>query len=302
MKLTWVKDLMHFFTFFGGDDKGGGDSPELNLTPINVNSGFGNASFDPRTGQGGYTLDPRLVAMRDMFYSGANQFAPTAEQTQFVNQLQTQGQGLFNRGFNLDLNQVTQDYYNSQQKLLAPSRALEESQLADNLFKTGRTGAGVGYGGGYINPEQFSLLKAREEANAGMLLNAEDRARGIQAQDMSQGLGLLNTSNALRLQPYTNMANVFGLGTGIESLGFQPLGYAQQFNNAQLQANMAQLQADQQAQDDGKGGFGGFLGGVANVAGNVAGAKLGGALGSKVGGMFGGSAKPYVSTFGTYVI
>ena len=191
---------------------------------------------------------------------------------------------MFNRGTNLDINKMTSDYYNQQQDILQPSRQLENTQLADSLFQTGRTGAGVSYdnGSGYINPEQFSLLKAREAANANMMLSAEDRARAIQANDLQTGLGLFSAANTLRTQPYQNMSNIFGLGTNIESLGFQPLGYAQQFNNSQLQASIAQSQAAQQ--DSGKGGKGGLIGGIAGSAGG----SIGSAIGTKVGGWIGG--------------
>jgi hypothetical protein len=274
-----IKLIEGFFLLAGGGDMfgGGGDAPDFQAIPTNLQTGFGKANYDPLSGNVSYSLNPILSKFRDYFYDQAGTFKPTEQQTQYANDVYNYGVGLFGRAANLDVNQMSQDYYNQQMAALAPSRAMEESRLGDTLFKSGRTGAGTGYaGGGYVNPEQFSLLKAREEANANLMLNSENRARALQQQDIANALGYANAGQALRTQPLANMAQVLGLGTGVENLGYQQLGTLGQFGqlsnataNAQYQAALAQ------SQSEGGGLFGGLVGGVLGGASNIFGQGLG---------------------------
>jgi hypothetical protein len=267
----------------------------LQMKPTTVTTGFGTGSYNPATGNVGYTLDPTLQQFRDMFYSGAEGMAPTEDQMAFARQVGDYGTGLFNRAANLDVNQMTQDYYNQQQNLLAPSRAQEESRMGDTLFKSGRTGAGIGVlgGGGYINPEQFGLQYAREQANNQMLMGAEDRARGIQATDLNNAFGYINTGNALSMQPYQNVNTLFGMGTGVEGLGYNTLNTVGQFAPLQMQWQQAQQQ-NQQAMNDAKAArsnnsFGRSLANAAVNAGlNYATGGMSGMMGGATTGGFSG--------------
>jgi hypothetical protein len=270
----------------------------LVMKPTTVTTGFGTGSYNPKTGNVGYTLDPTLQQFRDMFYSGAEGMAPTEEQMAFARQVGDYGTGLFNRAANLDVNQMTQDYYNQQQNLLAPSRAQEESRMGDTLFKQGRTGAGIGVlgGGGYINPEQFGLQYAREQANNQMLMGAEDRARGIQATDLNQAMGYLDSANALSMRPYQNVNTLFGMGTGIEGLGYNTLSTVGQFAPMQLQWQDAQ-QRNQQAINNAKASGGSFGSQLLNSAvnagiGYVTGGWGGAAAGAMQGMGGGGASTP----------
>ena len=267
----------------------------LQMKPTTVTTGFGTGTYDPSTGNVGYTLDDQLAQFRDLFYGAAEDMAPSDEQMAFARQVGDYGTGLFNRAANLDVNQMTQDYYNQQQNLLAPSRAQEESRMGDTLFKQGRTGAGIGtYGGaGYINPEQFALNYAREQANNQMLMGAEDRARGIQATDLNQAMGYLDSANALSMRPYQNVNTLFGMGTGVEGLGYNTLNTVGQFAPIQAQWQQAQ-QANQQQINNAKASGGSFGSSLLNAAvnaglgyatGGMSGAVMGGAQG-----MFGGGA------------
>jgi hypothetical protein len=235
----------------------------LQMKPTTVTTGFGTGTYDPSTGNVGYTLDDQLAQFRDLFYGAAEDMAPSDEQMAFAQQVGDYGTGLFNRAANLDVNQMTQDYYNQQQNLLAPSRAQEEARMGDTLFKQGRTGAGIGVlgGGGYINPEQFALNYAREQANNQMLMGAEDRARGIQATDLNNAFGYINTGNALSMQPYSNVNSLFGMGSNIEGLGYNTLNTVGQFAPIQAQWQQAQ-QANQQAINNAKASGGGFMSGL----------------------------------------
>lgn len=77
------------FTLWGGGDggKGGEDADYVPIRPANVTTGFGTALADPEKGIYNYTLDPRLAAMRDIFYGAANQFLPTEAQQMFASQV-----------------------------------------------------------------------------------------------------------------------------------------------------------------------------------------------------------------------
>jgi len=265
------------------------DIPDLQMTPTTVSTGFGTGSYDPATGNAGYTLNPTLAKFRDMFYGAAGNMAPTQQQLQYGKDVSNYGQNLFNQAANLNTGQMAQDYYTQQQQALNPQRMQENSQLGDTLFKQGRTGAGIGVSGGYVNPEQFALLKAREGQNAQLMLGAEDRARGIQQQDISNAFNYSNAGSALQMQPYQNVASLFGLGTGIEGLGANTLSQVGQFGQMQQQWSQAQQQvAAAQAAAEGGGFMSGLTGALGQGLGTYFGGSVGGAIGGKVGGMIGG--------------
>lgn len=230
----------------------GGDAPKiapLKTKITTLNTGFGTSSYDPKTGAVGYSLSPELQAFRDMFYSGAAGMAPTDESNAFAQGVTDYGQGLFNQYANLNIPQVTQDYYNSVISGLTPNRLTENAQLADSLFKSGRTGVGVGVDGGYVNPEQFALLKAREAANADIYRTSEDRARSIQQGGLANATNALDVGNALSMRPYSNMNSLFGYGTGVEGLGTNLLNPMYNYSGLQ-QSWQNNLQANQQAMNN----------------------------------------------------
>ena len=286
----------------------------LQLKPTTVSTGYGTGTYDPSTGNVGYELDPTLAQFRDFFYGAAEDFQPTQEEMDYAYNLGQTGQSFLDRGLGLDVNKVTQDYYDAQTGLMAPSRAQEESRLADTLFKTGRTGAAVGRGQGYVNPEQFGLLKAREEADAARFLAAEDRARGIQGQDIQRGLGLIDSANALSIRPYSNVSTLFGVGTDVEGLGYNTLSTVGQFAPLQLTTQQA-LQANQQQINDAKAAasnsrFGRVLvnsianagmnyltGGMSSMMGGGGGMSFPGFAGGSFGNMFSGTS-PSSGLFG----
>lgn len=211
--------------------------------PYSITTGFGSSAFDTKAGTGSYTLDPRLAAMRDIFYSGAMAAVPDTSQKAFAEQLRQEGTGLFSQAAGLDVNKLAQDYLERQLNILAPGRAEEEARLADTLFKTGRTGAAVGMGQGYVNPEQFALLSSREMANKQLGLESFDRARGIQADDIKRALGYYGLASQLEAQPYEQAASLFGLGTNLEKLGMTPLSMGVDIGSAASRsgANVADL-------------------------------------------------------------
>ena len=307
MKLfnTFLSPLWLIETFFilrlGGDDK----PDEIPIIPASARSGFGTATADPRTGEYSYDLDPRLAAIRDTFYGAADQFLPTEAQSAFSRGMiddatNTYGAGtnFLNQAIGVDPQKVGQQYYNDIQALQAPNREFENSQLADSLFKTGRSGAGSSFAAsGYINPEQYSLLSARSQADKQLAIDSQNYGRQQQQGDVnfgtalqSSGMGSYNTGQALRSQPYSQYGNILNQGFGIEKLGQVPMSMAMGGLQSQLEQQKMQQAYENATVDSGKGGLLGTVGQVADI-----GLKL------KSGGMFPsmsgkGGASPYGST------
>jgi hypothetical protein len=283
------------FTLWGGGGGKGGDTPDyVPVRPARVTTGFGTGRADPEKGRYTYTLDPRLAAMRDIFYGAAPQFMPSQAEQDFARGVSDYGMGVFGQGqeflnqaLGVDPRQVGQQYYSDVMNLMQTDRAQEEARLASNLFRTGRTGAAVGTQGGYVNPEQFALLRARELANQQLAIQAEDLGRSRRMSDagfatnlLTTGLGTYGSGKQTAAAPYQTMAGIFGLGTGIEQLGMQnTLGTAM----AALPIH-AQIQAGRQAVENanaaasGKGG-GGLLGGISSL-GNTMNSVFGSGWGS----------------------
>jgi len=302
-------------TIYGG---GGGKSKKpkrIPITPAQVTTGFASAIANPQTGQYSYTLDPRLAAMRDQFYGGAEGFLPSQEELDFAQDVSGFGRDVFAQGGDwlsqaiaMSPQEVGADYYRRIQELQAPTRAQEESRLADTLFKTGRSGAAIGYGGqGYINPEQFGLLTARANADKALGLESETYGRQMQSRDIASALGLqqaglgnVQAGYGLGMLPYQSAAEIFGLGTGLENLGVGTLGMGLSAAQMQLQAQQQQQAVENARASAGKGG--GLLGGVANAGLNYA-LNAWNPLGSAsntFGGLSGKGGNGLVSGFGGY--
>lgn len=183
--------------------------PDYQASPVTTTTG----TVTP-TGRGGVTtqLSPELQQFYNFYLQEAMKNMPTGASRDFADAVANYGRGLFQQGTNLDTQQMTSDYYSQVLKGLEPERAAEEQRLAGTLFKTGRTGYGTGVEGGYINPEQFSLLKAREAANTGIYLTAEDRARQIQQDKLKNALGFVGLSDELKATGYALPTSLFGTG------------------------------------------------------------------------------------------
>ena len=269
--MSFISDL------FGGDQP---DYSQAEFKPYSVTTPFGSSTVDNKKDKITATLSPELEALYNKYIAAAGGLMPTQDQLAFGGEVSQAGQGLFdkylsnlNEALNYDVGQATRDYYSRSLDALAPDRAEEEARLADTLFKTGRTGAGVGVEGGYVNPEQFSLLKAREQANMGLFLNAEDRANAIRANKISEATGGLNTAlglfgTGINVAPslYGSSQSVLSGAMGVPSnLGTQ-IGYGLQAGSAAANAgaNIANMQ--QQQYQNNLGFWGGLLGGATGGA------------------------------------
>jgi hypothetical protein len=159
------------------------------------------------------SLSPELQQFYDVYLREATKNLPTGASQDFANQVAQYGQSMFGNAANLNTGAMTNDYYNQVLQGLEPGRLQENVNLGNTLFTQGRTGLGVGYGGGgYVNPEQFSLLKAREQANAGIYLSAQDRARQIQQEQLKGGIGYVGLGSDLKTAGYALPTSLFGTG------------------------------------------------------------------------------------------
>jgi hypothetical protein len=258
-----------YLTFWGSGGKGGSSKsmrvPEFQ--PWGVTTPLGGTSVSGR--EISASLSPELQSFYDMYLQGAREAAPNQGAQMFGTNVGAFGQQLYQDATGMSIPEMTANYLQQQQNILAPMRAQEESRLADTLFKTGRTGAAAGMGQGYVNPEQFALLQAREQQNAQMALTAEDRARALQNAQLQQGLSLFGLGEQIKTAPYQTSANILGIGTNLAQLLNPNIGYGMQAGQAQQAGQMANAQMASQQQSNSKG----LLGGLAS-----AGAQLGGSI------------------------
>ena len=261
---------------FVTDMFGGGDAPTVDpFKASDIYSTTGSITGGPG-GSITSTLSPELQKFYDMYLNAAKGAAPSAEQLGFANQVGAYGQGLFGQAANLDTGAMTNQYYNQVLQGLDPQRQQENVSLANTLFSQGRAGAATGYaGGGYINPEQFALLKAREQANAGIYLTAEDRARQIQQEQLKGGLGYIGLGNELKTAGYALPTSLFGTGVQLGQIN-NPL-IAPSLTGGQyvtgVNTQNAAYQAQQNASD--QGFWGGLISAGVSAINPFAGASKG---------------------------
>lgn len=200
------------------------------LKPSSVSTGFGTGDIrlEGDKGIGSYTLDPRLAGIRDILYGAGTGMMPSQGTQQFYGDVQQQAQQRAMQAMGMSPEAAATKEYESLLGMMAPQRARDQAGLAQNLFKTGRMGAGVSYGGtggaaGYINPEQFAYMKALEEQNQGMAMNSLDRSRQQQTQDIQNYFNLAGQAPAALAGIYGQGSSLFKQGTGYEQLGMGAL-------------------------------------------------------------------------------
>lgn len=187
--------------------------------PVGVTTRFGTSQFTTddkgNVVSAGYNVAPDIAAMRDRLFSQAGgQGFQTAEQAQMAQQ------GLFNLG-NQYLAQspeaAAQQWMQSQQALLAPSRQQAQAGLTQNLFNTGRGGVAVAQGGGMgaANPEQQALLNAQALQDLQLASQAQQQGRA----QTQFGAGLFGTGIDLATAGYNPLKTQFGLGQTMEQAG-----------------------------------------------------------------------------------
>jgi len=240
---------------------GGGDAPTV--APYKASDIYSTTGSAVGGAGGSVTtsLSPELQQFYNFYLNEAKKNMPTGASIDFANQVGQFGQSMFGNAANLDTGAMTNQYYNQVLAGLDPQRQEENVTLANTLFSQGRTGAGSGVaGGGYVNPEQFALLKAREQANAGIYLTAEDRARAIRNQELQSGLGFVGLGNELKTAGYALPTSLFGTGVQLGQIN-NPL-IAPSLSAGQMVTNVntqnAQIEAQNQANK--LGFWGGLIG------------------------------------------
>ena len=201
---------------------------------------FGNADFDYENNEASYNLSPELKQLRDLFMNqalgGVDEEA--IAQGDFFKKT---GYDMFNQGLNTDITKEGGDYYNQLQEIMAPGRAKNEQRLANNLFASGRMGAGsAAYeGGGYVNPERLEYLTGINREDNKLAVESLDRARSNRYEDMAKGLGYFGIGNDLRMQPWNDVNSLFGMGAGVENVGMKPFEMGMGLGNNAIQGQVA---------------------------------------------------------------
>lgn len=214
--------------------------------PYAVTTGFGSGFFNTDAGTAGYELSPIYQAFRDRTLGTAA--------------------GVYDQLGAADPTQMAAQYLAEQQGLLSPQRTSEDIALRNAQLNRGRIGLGLsseaaGAGaGGMVNPEMFSLQRARALADAQMAAGARQQAQADIDRLISRAGGLFQT------------------GAGVEQLGMGALTTGAELGGraATAGANMASnlLAAGQGAAS-------------ANLAAGLAGAQGAQQLGAAFSGLFG---------------
>ena len=202
--------------------------------PFGITTGFGSSNFgiDPTTGRvtsAGYALDPRLASLQNNIYGNMAGYDP-AQVGQAAQPLYGGASSLFNLGqqyLATSPQQAAQDYYNSQQGLLASGRSAEDARLASANFGRGTGGLAVQTGTGTApsNPLAQALYNARGQQDLQLAAQADqagmDRAR-FGAGLFGTGGQLLGQVPALTSAGYDPLRTQLGLFSDIEKLGMTP--------------------------------------------------------------------------------
>jgi hypothetical protein len=204
--------------------------------PVGVTTRFGSSNFQTDA-QGnligaGYNVSPEVAMMRDRLLSQAGgQGFQTAEQAQAAQEQ------LFNLGQQYlaqSPQEAAQQWMQSQQALLAPSREKAAAGLTQNLFNTGRGGVAVAQGGGMgaANPELQALLNAQAAQDAQLAADAQAQGRA----QTTFGAGLFGTGLELASTAYNPFKTQFGLAQSLESSGQGALDLGAQLGGRAAQA------------------------------------------------------------------
>lgn len=214
--------------------------------PYAVTTGMGSSWFNRDNQTAGYELSPVFQAFRDR---NLGLSASVYDQLGAA-----------------DPQQAAAQYLAEQQGLLAPQRMAEDIALRNQQLGRGRIGLGLsseaaGAGmGGMVNPEQFSLQRARALADAKMAADAREQGQSDIDRLISRAGGLFQT------------------GAGIEELGLNPLKLGIELGGRQSQAGAGSAQALL---------AGGQGAANANLAAGLARAQMAQNFGSAFSGLFG---------------
>jgi|TARA_R110002167_G_scaffold175184_1_gene374383 hypothetical protein len=181
---------------------------------------FGTANFDKENKTASYELSPELQQIRDMYFGKALQGIDEQDLTD-AQSIQDYGMGRFTEASQRDIMPEANKYYSDMQSIMAPGRATQQQQLAQNLFASGRMGqaTAASEGGGYVNPERMEYLTSINRQNRELAMDSYQQAQARQDNDLKQGLAYQGLGMNMGMTPYSNINTLFGYGTGVEQVG-----------------------------------------------------------------------------------
>jgi len=204
--------------------------------PYAVTTGFGSGFFDTEKGTAGYELSPIYQAFRDRTLGTSA--------------------GVYDQLGAADPQQMAAQYLAEQQGLLSPQRTAEDIALRNQQLNRGRIGFGLsseaaGAGmGGMVNPEMFSLQRARAMADAQMAAGAREQAQTDIDRLIGRASGLFQTGSGIEqlgMGALEAGANLGGrAATAGANMASNLLAAGQGASTANLAAGLARAQGAQQ--------------------------------------------------------
>lgn len=210
----------------GGDAKSSGadyaaSRAAAEYSPWEVSGNyFGTANFDKENKTASYELSPELQQIRDMYFGKALQGIDEQDLTDAQN-IQDYGMGRFTEASQRDIMPEANKYYADMQSIMAPNRATQQQQLAQNLFASGRMGqaTAVNEGGGYVNPERMEYLTSINRQNNELAMDSYQQAQMRRDDDLKQGLAYQGLGMNMGMTPYQNVNTLFNYGSEVENRG-----------------------------------------------------------------------------------
>jgi len=272
--------------------KGGGSSvngqvaklaQQATFKPFTVTTGSGTA-YGNADNQYGATASDQYSNIQQQALGGTNQLLPS-----LTNALGQQPQQF---GFNSNIDQLSQNYFNQQAAMLQPAFAQQNAALQSDLFGGGRLGLrlaseGAGAGqGGFVQPDAFGLGRAQSQTLADVA--GQSRQQAMQEAQGRYGLesGVFGINQQGQQQYTQNLLGgaqgLFGMGTGVSDVENQllQLGLSAEQARSVAAAQAASAMASGQEQEkDGKG----FLGSLVGAAGQVGAAYVTGGTSAAAG-------------------
>jgi len=212
---------------------------EARFRPIGVTTGFGSSRFtmgdDGRLTEASYQLTPEMQALRDRLIAQA-----TGQGAGMTEQGLGAAQGLFGLGQQYlaqTPESAAQQWMQSQQAALAPSRQQAMSGLMNRLAQTGTQGLGVAQaGGGMANPLAQAFANAQAQQDLQLAAQAQEQGRA----QTQFGQGLLTGGLQLATGAYSPLNAALQQAQGIEALGQGALDIGAQLGGRQANPTGAQ--------------------------------------------------------------
>lgn len=186
----------------------------------------------------GYTLAPDLKAIQDRLMSSAGNYnynVDTSQLSNAANQAFGGGSTLFNLGnqyTNISPEQAQQQYIQNTQASLAASRERDRAAVANQVFRTGRTGlatGGTASGMLQSNPEYAALYNARAQQDLDITQRAQEQGRlnqqfgaglfGLGANLNTSGASMLSSIPALQTAYLSPLQQYLATSGSIEGMG-----------------------------------------------------------------------------------